>query len=107
MSRVPRNGSGNALHYHCSEERLLVGKAGIDGWLPGARKPGDLIHTGAGEPAFENRARRAASRMRDSTSPASSRGGRPVRTARPLPRLLGGVISPSIERSFTFSRLFR
>src|SRR5262249_32584217 len=28
--------------------------------------------------------RRAASRMRDSTSPASSRGGRPVRTAAPL-----------------------
>ena len=40
-----------------------------------------------------------------STSPASSRGGRPVRTARPLPRLLGGVISLSIAQFFTFFRL--
>ena len=43
-------------HHHSSEQRLLVGKSGIDRRLAGAGTRGDLVHAGPGEPAFKEQA---------------------------------------------------
>ncbi len=99
MSLEPRDVGGNALHHHCSEERLLVGKAGVDGRLPGAGKPRRSHPCWRRQAHVRERRDEPHRGCGCSTSPASSRGGRPVRTARPLRRLIAGVASLSIERS--------
>jgi hypothetical protein len=44
---------GKAAHHDGGKQRLLGGKADIDGWLAGAGTKGDLVHAGAAQAALE------------------------------------------------------
>ena len=80
------------------EQRLLVGKSGVDGRLAGGSDLGDFVDARALKPCSRN-TWPAASRILSSTLPASPRGGRPQRTRRaPVRRRSASIAFPPPSR---------
>jgi hypothetical protein len=103
MVLEPRNVGSNALHHDGGEQRLLFGKAGVNGRLAGTGARGDLIHTGTSQPPFKKDAARriedAGLYLAGELARRASRADRTATSGAPLRRC-----HPGHRSIFTFAR---